>query len=668
MPSVQPTPLPDFDLSWLEQSDAPQQPEQPRSEAPVSPDAPTMQIPVLPDEQPTIQFPIPGADIDLNSQPTARIPELPHQEDQGPDLLDTGLPQTPPPVEKEPFHLPAKTGLILGIVAGVLVLALVLGVFVWGVALKNGDTIYPNVYVAGVNVGGMDREAALDAVSDVISAAYTGSTLKVELPDRTLTFSPQETNIALSADEAVEKAMSFGRSGNPFAAVTAWFSSRSEQQILELQSLQDLDTDYIRTTIDEVAQEIETEPQETTVRYHAASETLEIEVGYPDRSLDTDGLYEVICNALMNRDFQTISWEYDETPCSPVDLSAYAETYGTPAQDARYDEETRTIVEAVPGYGFDLDAVQRQIASAAPGSHLTVTLSELAPKITTQVLEQDLFGTTLFETSSQYVVNANRTTNLTLACQAIDGTILNPGDVFSFNEIVGERTAEKGYKAATVYSGGQSLDELGGGVCQVASTLYYATLHVNLEQVHREPHQFVVTYVPYGMDATVYWGQIDYQFKNTLSNPIRILADTEGGSVNITIQGVQETTNTVKMEYVILETYPWQEVEEVDSSKEPGYRQVDVTPYTGYKVVTYKTILDADGNQLSREQEAISIYSKRDQKVIVGLEETVSPDPDFWPDDSDDSFDWGTWDPELPDDTDPGTDTEDDGTIQSPWD
>lgn len=632
----------EFDLTWPEQ---PAQSPAPQPDAPVSSDAPTIQLPILPEDA-----------------PTTRIPDLTHVPDPGtqpPEASPLPEPQPKPSSGRHPAS-PGKTGLILGLAAGGLVLALVLGVFFFGLSLKHGDTIYPNVYVAGVNLGGMTRQEALDAASDVIAASYTGSTLKVELPDRTLTFSPSETNISLSAEEAIDKALAFGRSGNPFSAVTVWFSCRTGEQYLELQSLRDLDTDYISATIASVAEEIETDPQETTVRYDAATETLQVEVGYPDRSLDSEGLVEVICNALMNRDFQVISWDYDETPCAVPDLDAFAEAYGTPAEDAWYDEETRTIVPSVSGYGFDLEAARQQIAAAAPGSHLTIALSELQPSITTEVLEKDLFGTTLFETSSQYVVNANRTTNLTLACQAIDGLILNPGDIFSFNQVVGERTAEKGYQPATVYSGGQSVEELGGGVCQVASTLYYATLHLNLEQVHREPHQFVVTYVPYGMDATIYWGQIDYQFKNTLSNPIRILANTDDGSVNITIQGIQETDQTVKMEYVILETYPWQEVEEVDSTKEPGYRQVEVTPYTGYKVVTYKTIYDGDGNQISREQEALSVYSKRDQKVIVGPEETVT-DPDPWDDWYDDTTPWpddGDGDEELPTDPDP---------IPDPW-
>lgn len=658
------TPEPELDFTWLDQlmGETPEA-EQPEPAPLTVEDAPTMEIPQV---QPA------AAEPDLSEAPTMQIPQL-SREQEGPDLLYSGVPEPPrpepvsPPPPRQPRSV-AKIGLILGIVAGALVMALVLGVFIWGMTLKKGDTIYPNVYVAGIHVGGMKRQEAVMAVDEAAAASYASSTLKVHLPDRTLSFNPEQTNVALDPEEAIEEAMAYGREGNPFAAVTGYFRCKSTEHYIDLQTVLNLDTDYIRDLIQEVADEIEEDPVEAQVRYDSSAEALVVDVGYPDRSLDVEGLYEVVYGAFTNGSFAPLTWDYDEVPCEPVNLSAYFTQYGTEPKNAWYDEEKRAIVASTEGFGFDVEAAAQQIASAAAGSQIVIELGPLEPEISTEVLEKEMFGTALFETSSEYVVNADRTNNLTLACAAIDGLILNPGDVFSFNEVVGERTAEKGYKAATVYSGGQSLQELGGGVCQVASTIYYATLHLNLEQVHREPHQFVVTYVPYGMDATVYWGHIDYQFKNTLSHPIRILANTENGSVNITFQGVRENDNTVKMEYTILETYPWQEVEELDETKEPGYRQVEVTPYTGYKVVTYKTILDAEGNEISRNQEAVSVYSKRDQKVVVGPEETNDPfDPDLWPDDNDDTQD--PWE-------DGGTDAGDDdwfwdeatqGGIQNPW-
>lgn len=566
----------------------------------------------------------------------------------------------PAPPKRDPHKAGSRisTGVLLGIIAGCLVLALVTGVFIYGLVLKGGKTIYPNVYVAGINVGGMERAEAIAAVDDAVAASYASATLKVQLPDRTLSFSPEQTNVALDADEAIDEALAYGRSGNPFAAVTSYFSCRSREHYIDLQTILDLDTDYIRAMIDQVAAEVETDPAPTTVRYDQAAQTLIVDVGYPDRDLNADGLYEVVYNAFMNSDFTPLSWEYDEIPCEPADLETYYEKYCTEAQDAVYDELTHAIQPSEPGFGFDLEDAYQKLATAAAGSQVIIPLEELEPEVDEETLEKEMFGTALFAASSEYVNNPSRTENLRLACEAIDGTILNPGEVFSFNGVVGERTAEKGYQAATVYNGGQSVQELGGGVCQVASTIYYATLHLDLEQVHREPHQYAVTYVPYGMDATVYWGSIDYQFKNTMSHPLKIEANTDNGHVNITLLGIRENDNTVEMTYTILETYPWQEVEELDETMPVGYREVEITPYTGYKVVTYKTIKDADGNEISRNQEAVSVYSKRDQKVIVGPEEDPF-EPDPWPDDNEDP--WDPWDP-WPEDPDP-----EDPDLENPW-
>lgn len=140
-----------------------------------------------------------------------------------------------------------------------------------------------------------------------------------------------------------------------------------------------------------------------------------------------------------------------------------------------------------------------------------------------------------------------RTTNLILACKAIDGTVLQPGETFSFNKIVGERTAAKGYREATIYVSGETEPALGGGVCQVASTIYMAALLADLQIVERYPHMFPVTYVPPGMDATIYWGSLDFRFKNTSGSPLGIRASVSGGQVHIKLIGKKFSDRTVKM-------------------------------------------------------------------------------------------------------------------------
>ena len=579
-----------------------------------------------------------------------------------PPVPPTRNPRAVPPEEpeEEPVRRGVSGGIMAAIVGGALVLLAVVIFFGYGLVLKGGDTIYPNVFVAGINVGGMTSEEAVAAVADAVAASYSSATLDVQLPDRTLSFTPDQTNVALDADEAIAEAMAYGRSGNPFSAVLNYFSCRSNERYIDLQTVLNLDTDYIRNRIDELAQEVETTLSPSKVDVNEAAGTITVQVGYPDRQLDTEGLYEAVYNAFMNSDFTTLTWDYQETPCELVDLTPYYEQYCTEVQNAEYDEETHTISEEVPGYGFDLEAAQQQLATAEPGSTVVIQMEDIEPEVTKLDLSSEMFGTALHKVSTKYAVNSNRTNNLDLACKAINGTILNPGEIFSFNDVVGERTAAKGYLPATVFvTGGASESELGGGVCQVASSIYYCSLFLNLEQVHREPHMYVVDYVDFGMDATVYWGSIDYQFKNTLDYPIKIQANIDGGTVNITFWGPEELDFTVETDYAILETYPWTTVEQVDETKPVGYRERTVSPYTGYKVVAYITVKDLDGNVLE-SREVYSTYRKRDQVYVVGPAEEV-PDPDDPTTDPDDP----TTDPDDPlNPDDPLAPSEDDeGTL-----
>lgn len=134
--------------------------------------------------------------------------------------------------------------------------------------------------------------------------------------------------------------------------------------------------------------------------------------------------------------------------------------------------------------------------------------------------------------TTNYVNNANRTTNLKLASKAIDGTIIAPGGVFSFNKVVGERTRAKGYKPATIFTGSNSTAQgVGGGICQVASTMFNAALKANFGIVERYQHSQRVSYCPLGRDAAIYWGSEDFKFRNTSNYPIKIKMKCANGKI-----------------------------------------------------------------------------------------------------------------------------------------
>ena len=172
----------------------------------------------------------------------------------------------------------------------------------------------------------------------------------------------------------------------------------------------------------------------------------------------------------------------------------------------------------------------------------TIKLKTLYPNITTSMIGMEAFPDLLSTFSTRYVTsNKNRTTNLRLAANKINGTVIMPGETFSFNKIVGKRTIEAGYKDAAIYQDGKVVDGLAGGICQISSTLFNAVVYANLEITERRNHQFVPSYVTAGRDATVVYGAQDFKFKNTRNYPIKIICSVNNGIAKFDIYGLKES-------------------------------------------------------------------------------------------------------------------------------
>ena len=179
---------------------------------------------------------------------------------------------------------------------------------------------------------------------------------------------------------------------------------------------------------------------------------------------------------------------------------------------------------------------------------LRIPLTITQPTISDDdVYFQDVLG----HCETPYSNNPKRIVNLGLACKALDGLVLEPGQEFSYNDTLGERTAEKGYQPAPAYSGTTLVDSLGGGICQVSSTLYLASVYAELTILERVNHGFPVHYIPYGMDATVNWGFTDLKMRNDSPLPVKIRAETSDGYVRIDILGTETRDYDIKMTYSV---------------------------------------------------------------------------------------------------------------------
>lgn len=538
----------------------------------------------------------------------------------------------------------------LGLVVLTLLVAIT-GTTWWFLDYTQDDgLIYPNVFVYDIDLGGMTAEEAAAAIHAATDGTYAARNLTVELPDSTLILSPANTQASLDVDKLVGLAYGYGREGNRWENTQSRAAAALTSYEPDVLSCLTLDQAYIRNVVDQIAQAAASTLTQTTVTvtgetpalnmtYEEATaqtgvthRTMTITMGTPDRSMDAGALVQRILDAYAANNFETIAMEYQVTDFDPIDLNALFAEYCVNPVDAILDETDYSITPEVLGYGFDIAELQALVDAAGEGEAITYTFQYLPAAVTKASLEANLFQDTLASVSTNHTNDANRNTNLRLACQAINGKIVRPGETFSFNQTLGERTAEKGYKSAGAYAGGKNVQTIGGGICQVSSTLYYACLKADLEIVQRTNHGFTVSYVPLGMDATVSWGSLDYKFRNNTDYPIRIQASVSGGQVHVKLIGTDDKSYYVKMTYETVDgPYEGNTIYEEYAPNNPeGYTDgyVIQTAYTGRTVKSYRCKYDKETDKLiSSTLEATSTYQKRDKIVVKIVDPNQSADP-----------------------------------------
>ena len=482
-------------------------------------------------------------------------------------------------------------------------------------------TIASGVSVAGVDVGGLTRSEAEDAVTAAVGNTYAETPMVVTVHDKTLEIAPQTAAAEFDVDGAVADAFKYGTEAN------------SQLQVDILSHLT-LNTQAIREQVTEFGKNFPTDGVSTGSQIIQETvdgqqqDVLEITIGTNYYDFSADDLYNVILSAYNDHRFTAV-YTCSRMDAASVDLDALYAQYCTEPVDAVLDPETYQVTQSAAGYSFDFESAKEALARANPGDVLKFPFADVPPSVDTETLQSMLFRDELASYTAYQSSSSDRATNLRLACEALDGLVLYPGDTFSYNKTLGERTPEKGYRPAASYMNGETVQSYGGGICQPSSALYYVCLHADLEIVQRHCHSYPSSYVPLGMDATVDWSGPDFEFKNNTDYPIRIEAEADGGSVTVKLIGTDTKDYYVKMEYEILSvSNPKTEYIEVEPGSGHKDGEVKTTAYTGYTVQTYKLKYDKETNELiSREKEAYSAYSKRDKVVYkVKAEEPTEED------------------------------------------
>ena len=510
---------------------------------------------------------------------------------------------------------------VLGVIVGVLVLAYV-GLCAYAGSL---DTFYPNYHINGIAVGGMTVEQASQALAaelpeQVMTLHCGGNPVKLGWPSDSL---PPVTLGELGYTEErcgaiaqrlfdQQKSCGFFSQGSRF--LSALFSSTGETV-----SDEDMDASVFQEQVTRLARELALEPQDTT--YSIGENSISITKAVNGRSVKEDALAEALIHAIRTYGTQGELIAYISfAHFNPWNLTAQAihDEVAAEMKNAGYDPETKSITPERLGAEFDVDAAQKALDAAAPGETVEIPATIEYPRVTAEQLKGVLFRDVLGEARTKVGGTAARISNVKLSASSINGYVMNTGDVFSYNGVVGKRTAANGYQPAPAYVKGETVDEIGGGICQTSSTLYLACLRGNLEITERHAHRYIPAYIAAGMDATVSWRGPDYKFTNDTDYPIKIVTSYEGGYLTVKVLGTNATGITAKMTNEKLSTTDFQVVYEDDPTLAPGTEKVKTTPYTGSKWKTYRNLYDANGKLISSTYEDTSDYKARNKVILKG--------------------------------------------------
>ena len=276
-----------------------------------------------------------------------------------------------------------------------------------------------------------------------------------------------------------------------------------------------------------------------------------------------------------------------------------------------------TFEEGQPGHTLDEEKLVSDIMYVmnAGGGSVEAMISAVQPSTSIDDIRGQ-YGQISFISTSASTSKENRITNLKLACQAINGYRLDPGEEFSFNAVVGQRTTEKGYQVAGVYSSGAAAQGVGGGICQVASTLFNAAVMADMEITQRKPHSLPVHYLDKGKDAAIDWPNVDLKFVNNGTTPVYIVARvTSDKQVECAVYGKYlPNGQTITLESKTTSTIDYDTVQKIDTSLPKGTTQTK-EGHKGYKATTWKVVWDAQGNEISRDVLCYSTYPKADTVI-----------------------------------------------------
>ena len=462
----------------------------------------------------------------------------------------------------------------------------------------NNEKILNKVSIMGIDVGNMTVEEAKSTINEIIDKKFSEEII-LKRDEYETSLNATQINAEFDVENAVNEAYNLGRNGNIIS------NNYSILWTMLFGKEIDCNLSYNKENLDKKIKDISAKLPGVVVQssYYIEDEKLIIVKGTEGLEIKNDELVNSIINEINNiySTSSIILIPTENVKPDEIDIEKIrSEIYKEP-KDAYVSEDTKAVNTHVNGVDFKISKEEVEEILKEDKKEYIIPLKITIPEKTIDDLGEEIFQSKLASYTTRYdPSNKNRSNNISISADKINGTIIMPGEVFSYNQTVGERTIEAGYKEAGAYAGGKVVQDVGGGICQTSSTLYNAALLANLEIVDRSNHQFLTSYVDAGRDATVNWGTIDFQFKNSRTYPIKIEASAKNGVCTMNIYGIEEETEyEIIITSEVLSYIPFTTKYENDATLEKGKEVVEQSGYNGCTSEAYR-ILKLNGEVVSK--------------------------------------------------------------------
>ena len=512
-----------------------------------------------------------------------------------------------------------RTKLKIFFIIIIIILLMILGLLtIPAIIARNTETIVQGITINNINVDNINYETAKEKLQSSADKAID-SDMRFVIGEYENSIKLSQIGAKYDIDMAVQQAHGIGRTSNLFQDSLDIFKARFSGDNIDLKVK--FDDDAIESLFNSISKEIPGHIVGWSYSIDNKTHTLTITEGKKGIKIDKEEtikiMEEAMLKAINGGGIPTINLVTVEAEPDPIDVDKIHEEVFREPKNAYVTKEPFGVFVHVDGIDFNVDEVKKLVATGKKEYTIELTVTE--PEITTKELGQEAFPDIIGKTykTTYSMGDVNRNTNIELAAKNVNGIILMPGETFSYNGILGDTTADKGYKPGGAFLNGEVVQSYGGGICQVSSTIYNAVLYADLEIVERCNHTFLTGYVPAGLDATVAYGYIDFKFKNNREYPIKLVVTAKDGVVSATIRGVKEKDDVEVELKSVVTSYIAPQVKYKDTNTlKKGKEVVKQSGSSGCRCTVYITKYK-DGKQVSNDAYN-DVYSAQPKIVLRG--------------------------------------------------